>query len=115
MFVVNRITIFLKLFKKHIALISLLVLSIPSLIQIVHLFEDHEHFVCTSDTEQHYHENIDLDCCQFHYQLEFYSTEIATNFDVIPVHFYKDIYNEQPQITFVVHYSKKTPRGPPHA
>ena len=107
----------LKGFKKHIALICFFVLSIPTLIQTIHLFEDHEHhhLVCTSETEQHFHENDAEDCSFLHYQFEVFDINIASSFEVISVTFYTKKFNEQPQITHVVHPSKKTSRGPPLA
>ncbi len=100
-------------FKKHIAFLSLLVLLIPSVIQIAHAFENHEHSVCTSINDHHFHEQ-ELDCSLLHYQLQVFSYTVASNYAVIPVHFYKKEYNEQPQVISVVYSDKKSTRGPPH-
>lgn len=74
---------------------------------------DHEHLICTSDVEQHFHASDAEDCSFLHYQFEIFSIDIPSRFDVIPLHFYTNTYNQQPQITSVVHISKKTSRGPP--
>jgi len=106
-------------FKKHIVVFCLLVLNIPFLIQGIHLFEDHDHnhnyVICTSDTEQHFHEIEHEDCSLFHYQFEIYPSDISIHFDIIPTHFFIDKHNEQSQITTIVHTSKKLSRGPPTA
>lgn len=39
----------------------LLVFLSPAVIQTVHLFENHSHTICTSETDQHIHEKS-LDC-----------------------------------------------------
>lgn len=104
----------MQLFKKHIAIFSLLALLIPTAIQLQHLFEEHEHAaVCTATNEQHLHEISDLDCSQLHYQLQVFSAEIPTNFDVIPQHFYSKDFNEQPQKVKIVYTSHKSSRAPP--
>lgn len=106
----------LKLFKQHIAFLSILVLSIPTILQTIHIFETHdEHFVCNSDVDQHFHEYENIDCSLLHFQFEIFSTDLTSQYDVIPVHFYTNTFNEQPQITNVVHAIKNTNRGPPAA
>lgn len=100
-------------FKKHIALFSLLVLLIPSVIQLAHTLENHEHTVCTSTNEHHFHEQ-ELDCSLLHYQHQVFSYTTASNYEVIPQHFYKTAYNEQPQVITVVYSDKKSTRGPPY-
>ena len=93
----------------------MLILSFPTLIQTLHLFDSHEHLLCTSDTEQHYHELDDVDCEQLHYQFEVFSNDFTSLYNVVPLHIYSITYNEQPQVTYGVHYAKKAPRGPPVA
>ncbi|WNW02464.1 hypothetical protein RRF68_03290 [Tenacibaculum sp. HL-MS23] len=100
-------------FKKHIALLSLFVLLIPSVIQLAHTLENHEHAVCTSINDHHFHEK-ELDCSLLHYQLQVFSYTTASNYAVIPQHFYKTTYNEQPQVISVVYVDKKLTRGPPY-
>lgn len=54
--------------KKHIALLSLLVFLMPTIISLHHNFDDHEHnTVCTSKSEHHIHKNVEKDCklCDF--------------------------------------------------
>ena len=86
---------------------------LPATIKLVHLLENHEHVVCTSKTEQHFHE-IEIDCTFCHVQSEIFTTEFTSNYDVIPQHFYSDISSKQPQKIKVVYHSKKTSRGPPN-
>ena len=100
-------------FKKHIAFLSLLVLLIPSVIQFEHVFENHEHTICTATDDHHFHEQ-ELDCSLLHYQLQVFSYTTASNHAVIPLHFYKTTYNEQPQVLSVVYTDKKNTRGPPY-
>ena len=99
-------------FKKHIAFFGLLVLLIPFVIQFEHAFENHEHTVCTSTDDHHFHEQ-ELDCSLLHYQLQVFSYTTASNYAVIPQHFYKTSYNQQPQVISVVYFDKRTTRGPP--
>ncbi|QOD61172.1 hypothetical protein H9I45_01630 [Polaribacter haliotis] len=86
---------------------------LPVTIEVLHDLEEHEHTVCTSIGEQHLHKQ-DLDCDQFHKQLTVFSSEIASNYDVIPPHFYKTTFIDKPQITSEVYHSKKWSRGPPN-
>lgn len=100
--------------KKYIAFFSLLVLLIPTILQLEHLFEEHEHaIVCTATNEQHFHEISDLDCSQLHYQFEVFSSNITSSFNVIPQHFYSVNFNQQPQKIKVVYTSFKSSRAPP--
>ncbi|WP_299162437.1 hypothetical protein [uncultured Tenacibaculum sp.] len=99
--------------KKHIALLSLLVLLLPSVIQIAHSFENHEHTICSSIDDHHFHEQ-ELDCSLFHYQLQVFSYSTASNYAVIPQHFYKKEYTFLPQVVSVVYSDKRTSRGPPY-
>ncbi|WCC43481.1 hypothetical protein PJJ26_06620 [Tenacibaculum finnmarkense] len=100
-------------FKKHIAFLNLLLLLLPSVIQFVHTFENHKHTICTSIDEHHFHEQ-ELDCSldDFHFQV--FSYTAASNYAVIPQHFYKNKYNEQPQVISVVYTDKKLTRGSPY-
>ena len=84
----------------------------PSIIQLAHTLENHKHAVCISDDVTHVHEN-DVDCSLLHRQLQTYSLDVSTNFDVIPQHFYTTTFTDKPQVKFVEIVSKKTSRGPP--
>lgn len=100
--------------KRHIALLSLFVLLLPSAIQLAHTLENHEHtVVCTSTDDQHFHKQ-ELDCSLLHFHFETYSFTATSNYAVIPQHFYKKEYNEQSQLESVVYSEKKSSRGPPH-
>ena len=84
--------------------------------QSIHLFEDHDHkhTVCTSDSEQHYHEtDNEIDCSFLHYQFQIFSTEPITYCNIISIDFNIETPNDQPQISTVAHYTKNTSRGPP--
>ena len=102
----------MKLFKKHIALLSVFVLFIPSIIQVVHAYENHEHTVCKSINDQHIHEK-EVDCSQLHVLLNtnYYFTSETEN---IKRTFF---INKSFTAYFVkgtqFYYSKKSSRAPP--
>lgn len=54
-------------FKRHIALLGLLVFLLPTTVQLLHTFENHKHIVCTSKIEHHAHKQEDTNCkiCEF--------------------------------------------------
>ncbi|AUC84521.1 hypothetical protein CW731_04045 [Polaribacter sp. ALD11] len=85
---------------------------IPASIQIVHAFENHEHTICTSLVENHFHQD-NAGCDEFHKQLTIFSVEFSSNFDVIPTHFYSTTFIDKPQRIKEVYHSKKSSRGPP--
>ena len=85
---------------------------LPATIQLVHLIENHQHEVCISKTEKHFHKK-DIDCTLCHLQAENLAIDFMSNNDVIPQFFYADISSKQPQNSKVVYHSKKTSRGPP--
>ncbi len=84
----------------------------PSIIQLAHTLENHKHTICISDDVTHVHEN-DLECSLLHRQLQTFSVDFPTNYDVIPQHFYTTTFTDQPQVKVVAVVSKKTSRGPP--
>ena len=86
---------------------------IPTSIQIMHELENHEHTVCNSINVQHIHE-LDNDCDEFHKQLTTYSMNFASNYDVIPEHFYATNFIDKPQLINEVYQTKKSSRGPPN-
>lgn len=98
--------------KKHIALLSFFVLLIPTIVQLAHTFEDHEHVVCTSKYDQHFHED-DADCSELHYQLKVFSHEISDTYEVVSLDNFKSSFNLQPQFIPVYHVVKTLPRAPP--
>ncbi|WP_075342701.1 hypothetical protein [Tenacibaculum agarivorans] len=61
----------MNLFKKYITLAVMLILLLgPSVIQLVHTFDDHHHEaeVCTSKNDQHFHEyEVECEICTFHF------------------------------------------------
>lgn len=98
--------------KKHIALLSIFVLLIPSVVQIVHAFEEHEHTICTSKYDQHFHED-DVDCLEMHYQLKVFNHDFNSDYDLVSLDNFKSRFNLQPQFISVSHVVKILPRGPP--
>ncbi len=87
-------------------------MCIPSVVQLVHVFENHEHTTCTSQEVTHVHVN-EFDCDIFHRPYQNVALDIPSRFDVIPVHFYTTIFIEVPQVISVVYHSIKSSRGPP--
>ena len=85
---------------------------IPASIKIAHVLENHEHTVCTSSIDNHFHE-INIDCEEFHKQLSVFSLDLPSNYEVIPTNYYINLYNDKPQKTKQVYHSKKSSRGPP--
>ena len=86
---------------------------IPSVIQLVHVFENHEHTTCVSKEAKHIHAK-ELDCDIFHRPYQNLALDIPSRFDVIPAHFYATTFTEIPQVFHAVYYSKKSSRGPPN-
>ncbi|WP_299104644.1 hypothetical protein [uncultured Tenacibaculum sp.] len=98
--------------KKYIALLSIFVLLIPSVIQIAHAFEEHEHIVCTSKYDQHFHQD-DADCAEMHYQLKVFNHTFSTDYDLVSLDNFKSRFNLKPQFNSVSHVVKRLPRAPP--
>lgn len=88
-------------------------LFLPATIQLVHVFEQHEHIVCTSDIEQHIHER-DLECALCHLQAETLSITFESETEVIPPQFYKAFTQEVTQQYVEVLIHKKSSRAPPY-
>jgi len=87
-------------------------LLLPSAIQLVHTFENHEHNVCTAVDVNHIHEQ-EIDCDLLHRLLQTPTINFTNNYAVIPQHFYaKTPLVSSQQITFTF-ASEKTSRGPP--
>lgn len=87
-------------------------LLLPTVVLTIHLFENHEHTVCSSTNEHHFHEQ-DLDCSLAHYHFNTFTYQTAENFSVVPKHFYKSDYATQPQLISFVYAEKKSSRAPP--
>lgn len=98
--------------KKHIALLSLFVLLFPSAIQLAHTFENHEHTVCTSTNDQHFHKK-ELDCSLLHFNFEVFALNFNSDYNLIAVLYFKTLFNDQPQFIPVNHIVKALPRAPP--
>lgn len=105
----------LRKFKKYIALLGLVVLLGPSIIQLHHAFEEHKHDVCISKTEKHFHDNDEIDCSLFHYQLKINSIEFVSNYDILLNFLDLTTFNELPIKKKVIHLLKKSSRAPPTA
>ena len=88
------------------------------LMQSIQLFEkcEHEHLICKSEKEQHFHQNNYDDCCShLNFHFEVFSSDISNDFVVLPTHYFTNQYNEKPQIVSDFHYTTQTDRGPPTA
>ena len=99
-------------FKKHIALLSIFMLLLPTIVLTAHLFENHEHTVCSSVNDHHFHEK-ELDCSLDHYQFSTSTYKATESYTVIPKHFYKTDYEVKPQLISFIYVDKKSSRGPP--
>ncbi|MGB0880021.1 MAG: hypothetical protein ACPGTO_05595 [Polaribacter sp.] len=88
-------------------------MTTPTLVEVIHDLENHEHTVCMSDSEHHLHKKS-LDCKEFHKQITFFSYEFSSGIDAIPTHFYTTIFIDKPQILKEVYHSKKSSRAPPY-
>jgi hypothetical protein len=88
-------------------------LFIPSIVQLVHVFENHEHKTCTVKEVKHIHAK-EIDCDILHRPHQNLALDIPSRYDVIPEHYYATTFNELPQIIHVVYHSKKNSRGPPY-
>lgn len=100
-------------FKKHIAILSLLLLFLPTAVLTAHLFENHEHTVCTSTNEQHYHSQ-DIDCSLDHYQFTIYTYQSSDSFVTEIQHYYKQNYTTQNNIVVSAYTQQKSSRAPPY-
>jgi len=85
---------------------------LPSLVQLAHAIDNHEHVVCTSTDQQHVHERS-LDCHLLHRQIQNPTIDFPSALEVIPEHFYTFLFLESPQKKEVQFHSEKTSRGPP--
>ncbi len=85
----------------------------PLAIQVIHVFENHEHSVCVSINDPHFHDNDNLDCEQLHYLQKVFSTKVCNDYEPIAQQFYIDKSHEQPSILKVVHSSNQSSRAPP--
>ena len=56
-------------------------LFLPSSIQIAHAFESHEHIICSSDVEHHFHED-DIECVLCHLQADSYAVLNREVYDI---------------------------------
>lgn len=83
------------------------------MMQLVHAFENHEHTICTSKEVTHIHAK-EIDCDVFHRAYQNLSLNTPSGLEVIPAHFYADIFLELPQLKEKIYYSKKKSRGPPY-
>lgn len=99
--------------KRHIALLFVLVLLVPLIVQTIHAINDnHEHIVCKSINEQHIHKQ-DLDCSELHFPLKTLALNLTFCNKVTTKQFYKSNFNRQSQIFLAVYNSYKSSRGPP--
>lgn len=84
----------------------------PSIIQLAHTLENHKHTICFSKDVKHIHQK-DLDCSFLHRQLQTFSIDFPSNYDVIPQQFYTTLSTLNTTVKVEKIVSKKTSRGPP--
>lgn len=89
-----------------------MIVLLPSVIQLAHALDNHEHTVCNSLTDTHVHTR-DIDCDIFHRQIHNPTIDFNSAAAVIPVHFYTTQFIEKAQKIERQYSSKKTSRGPP--
>lgn len=88
-------------------------LILPATIQLVHAFEQHEHVVCTSEVEQHIHEN-DLECALCHLQAQNHAIDFHKETEVIPPQFYTTNQEQTTSKYIPVVLHQKSSRAPPY-
>lgn len=88
-------------------------LILPATIQLVHAFEQHEQTICTSEIENHLHQD-DLECALCHLQAQNNNVSFTNDSEVTPTSFYQDYQDIQPEIVLQVFLFKKSSRGPPY-
>ncbi len=88
-------------------------LLLPASIQLVHAFEQHHHNICTSDVEQHFHED-EFECVLCHLQAETDLIFFPNRHEVIPTSFYHTFNDNKPVRLVSVSLSKKSSRAPPY-
>ncbi len=98
--------------RKHIAILGLMVLLLPPLLQSIHSFEDHHHTVCSSLDEHHFHSQESL-CSILHFNIETYSLHFTPVFDIITQDYSKVIYQLEHEFTLHELLKHKTSRAPP--
>ena len=98
--------------QKYIAIVSLFILLVPSVIQTIHAFEDHTHIVCSAVDEHHFHEQ-EVNCSILHFHFEVFSFDHSISFSVIPEHFYKTVFTLQPQFFSHQVVKQQASRAPP--
>ncbi len=84
----------------------------PSIIQLAHTLENHKHTICFSKDVKHIHQK-DLDCSFLHRQLQTFSIDFPSNYDVVPQQFYTTLSTLNTTVKVEKIVSKKTSRGPP--
>lgn len=98
--------------KRHIALLSIFILLLPSAILLAHTFENHKHTVCSSTNEHHFHEQ-ELDCSLLSFNFEVFSQNFNSDYNLISITYFKNQINTKPLFTPVNYVVKFLPRGPP--
>jgi len=95
------------------AIVLLLVLVVPNVIEIAHDSCDHEHTSCTATDTKHIHQQ-DLDCCTDHSTLDNNALLLnyATNY--LQKQTYFECFNATPLINSLGFLELEPSRGPPH-
>jgi hypothetical protein len=95
------------------ALLLLLIIIVPSIIQTVHAFENHEHTVCTATDVKHIHSQ-DIDCSVFHFQIQQYSFDFSTNYEFVNFLVTIQKFNNYTPSEYHTYLISKSSRGPPY-
>lgn len=85
----------LKTLKKYSIVCLSIVIFLPAIVQLVHTFEKHEHGICISKDDQHFHQK-DPDCVLCHLQGETYAILNDRDFPV---------FNSEEQILLSTQYN----------
>ena len=101
----------LKIFKKYSIICLSIVVFLPTIVQLVHTFEKHEHGICISKDDQHFHQK-DSDCALCHLQAE---THAILNDRSFPVFNAKEQILLRTRYNFLSNYQQLSfsLRGPP--
>ncbi|MFY0604134.1 MAG: hypothetical protein JXQ93_09300 [Flavobacteriaceae bacterium] len=101
--------------RKTIIKYSIILLSavvfLPAAVQLLHIFNDHEHTVCVSKNDAHFHQK-DLDCVLCHLQGETYW--VSNEIDFVALKNELLVFNNKPY-NFLSNYQQLSfsLRGPP--
>ena len=99
-------------FRTYIATIFLFALLLPTAIQVIHSFEEHEHVACTSNINKHIHE-LDNDCGELHLHIKVFYYELYSPSTLLNNKVFAKNTLHKPQQLKTHYFSNKSSRGPP--